>query len=84
VLELRISELGEGRRRIGSLLLLHDVTERHHAQLRIASTLAERNAQLHQVALLEAELRDQAMRDPLTGLHNRRALVQRFVQGLQH
>ena len=84
VLELRISELGEDRRRIGMLLLLHDVTERHHAQQRIAGTLAERNAQLQQVALLETELRDQALRDPLTGLHNRRALVQRFAQALQH
>ncbi len=84
VLELRISELGEGPRRIGRLLLLRDVTERHHAQLRIAGTLAERDAQLQQVAMLEAELREQAMRDPLTGLHNRRALIQRFAQELQH
>jgi diguanylate cyclase (GGDEF)-like protein len=84
VLEVRVSDIGEGDRRIGGLVQLRDVTAQHQAQARIAGTLAERDAQLRQVAQLEAELREQAMRDPLTGLYNRRALVQRFEQELQH
>ena len=82
--EVRVSEVGEGDRRIGSLVQLRDVTAQHHAQTRIAGTLAERDEQLRQVAQLEAELREQAMRDPLTGLYNRRALVQRFEAERQH
>jgi diguanylate cyclase (GGDEF)-like protein len=82
--EVRVSDVGEGDRRIGRLLQLRDVTAQHQAQARIAGTLAERDAQLRQVAELEAELREQAMRDPLTGLYNRRALVQRFEQELLH
>jgi diguanylate cyclase (GGDEF)-like protein len=82
--EVRVSDVGEGDRRIGRLVQLRDVTAQHLAQARIAGTLAERDAQLRQVAELEAELREQAMRDPLTGLYNRRALVQRFEQELLH
>jgi GGDEF domain-containing protein/PAS domain-containing protein len=84
IFEVRVSDVGEDERRIGRLVQLRDVTAQHHAQARIAGTLAERDAQLKQVAELEAELREQAMRDPLTGLYNRRALVQRFEQELQH
>jgi diguanylate cyclase (GGDEF)-like protein len=84
VFEVRVSDVGEGERRIGRLVQLRDVTMQHQAQARIAGTLAERDAQLRQVAQLEAELREQAMRDPLTALYNRRALVQRFEQELQH
>jgi diguanylate cyclase (GGDEF)-like protein len=84
VFEVRAIDIGEGERRIGRLLQLRDVTAQHHAQARIVGTLAERDAQLRQVAQLEAELREQALRDPLTGLYNRRALVQRFEQELQH
>jgi diguanylate cyclase (GGDEF)-like protein len=79
VLEVRASEIGSDRRRIGRLVQLRDVTERHRTQVRLVQTLAERNAQLQQVAALQSELREQALRDPLTGLHNRRALEQRFL-----
>jgi len=84
VLEVRASEIGEGAHRVGRLLQLRDVTAQHQAQARLVDTLAERSRQLQQVAALEAELREQVLRDPLTGLHNRRALVQRFAQEAQH
>jgi diguanylate cyclase (GGDEF)-like protein len=84
VFEVRVSDIGEGDRRIGQLIQLRDVTAQHHAQARIAGTLAERDEQLRQVAQLEAELREQALRDPLTGLYNRRALAQRFEQERRH
>jgi diguanylate cyclase (GGDEF)-like protein len=79
VLELRVRELGSGARHIGRLVQLRDVTERQATQARLVQTLAERNAQLQQVAALQAELREQALRDPLTGLRNRRALQQAYA-----
>ncbi len=78
VFEVRLRDIGDGDRRVGRLVQLRDITERQRAQMRLMQTLAERNAQLSQVALLQAELREQALRDPLTGLHNRRALDERF------
>ena len=78
VLELRRRPLGERERRVGELLQLRDVTEHHRAQVRLVQALADRNAQLQTVAALQAELREQALRDPLTGLHNRRALQLQF------
>jgi diguanylate cyclase (GGDEF)-like protein len=76
--ELRVRAIGPTQRQIGRLLQLRDVTEYHRAQVRVVHTLAERNAQLQKVAALQAELHEQALRDPLTGLLNRRALQQRF------
>jgi diguanylate cyclase (GGDEF)-like protein len=64
--------LGAGRRRIGTLLQLHDVTARENERRQVMQHLAQRDAE-------QALLRDQALRDPLTGLWNRRALEERFV-----
>jgi diguanylate cyclase (GGDEF)-like protein len=84
VMEVRVAELGEGARRVGHLLQLRDVTERHRAQARLIDTLTERDDQLRQVVKLQSDLREQTLRDPLTGLHNRRALAERFAQEVQH
>jgi PAS domain-containing protein len=84
IYELRVAPIGRDGRQIGRLLQLHDVTEQQHAQARMVQTLAERNSQLSQVAALQDELREQALRDPLTGLHNRRALEQRFAQEAEY
>lgn len=84
VLDVRATDIGDGQRRIGRMLQLRDVTERHRTQTRLAAALAQRDAQLAQVAQLEAELREQTLRDPLTGLHNRRALAQRFAHEQAH
>jgi diguanylate cyclase (GGDEF)-like protein len=84
VYELRVRMVGEAARHIGRLVQLHDVTEQQQAQARMAQALAERNAQLNRVAALQDELREQALRDPLTGLHNRRALEQRFAQEAEY
>jgi diguanylate cyclase (GGDEF)-like protein len=80
--EVGSRSIGPADAPIGRLLQLRNVSEHHRNQARLVHTLAERNAQLQQVAALQAELRDQALRDPLTGLHNRRALEQRFAAGL--
>jgi diguanylate cyclase (GGDEF)-like protein len=78
IYELRQQAIGHGKQEIGRLLQLRDVTEQQRTQASIVHTLAERNAQLSQVAELQEELRELSLRDPLTGLYNRRALAQRF------
>jgi len=80
VYEVQQREIGEGARRIGTLVQLHDVTAHHQAHTQAAQTLAARDAALDEAAAMQAFLREQAMRDPLTGLLNRRALDERFAQ----
>jgi len=84
IYELRVQPIGSEGRQLGRLVLLRDVTEQQQAQARMVQTLAERSAQLSKVAELQDELREQALRDPLTGLHNRRALEQRFAQEAEY
>ncbi|MFT3820101.1 MAG: diguanylate cyclase [Rubrivivax sp.] len=71
--DLRSRTLGAGRRHIGTLLQLHDVTARERERHQVMQHLAQRDAE-------HSLLRDQALRDPLTGLLNRRALEERFAQ----
>lgn len=82
VYEISLRDVAAGGHVLGRLLQLRDVTGHHLAQARLAQTLDQRDAQLRQVAALQHELREQALRDPLTGLHNRRALQARFAQGV--
>lgn len=82
VFEVSLRDVAAGGHVLGRLVQLRDVTGHHLAQARLAQTLDERDAQLRQVAALQHELREQALRDPLTGLHNRRALQARFAQGV--
>jgi PAS domain S-box-containing protein len=60
----------------GSVAILRDVT----AFVETQSALEEANRRLHDriadVELLQEELREQAIRDPLTGLYNRRYLTE--------
>lgn len=69
--------LRQGDRPVGALLQLHDVSELQHAHAQTQRTLAAREADLDEATALQALLREQAMHDPLTGLLNRRALVER-------
>ena len=84
IYEMRVRAIGAVPRQIGQLVQLRNVTEQQLTQARILQTLAERNAQLSRVASLQQELRDQALRDPLTGLYNRRALAERFADERGH
>jgi len=71
-IEAEISYLAGEPGASGTLLLLRDVTER----LRFERDLLEANRRLQQQLeenqALQEQLRDQAVRDPLTGLFNRR------------
>lgn len=59
-------------RDVGRLLLLRDITHRKEAELRLQAALAELEKQLQSNLALQQQLREQAIRDGLTGLHNRR------------
>ncbi len=51
-----------------------DITEIHNAQERLRSTNAELENRVEEVHALQALLQEQAIRDPLSGLYNRRYL----------
>ncbi len=56
------------------LAVKEDITERKLAQEAIEQANIKLQSQLEAIQLLQAELREQAIRDPLTGLYNRRYL----------
>ena len=58
----------------GRLLVLRDVTARERATVDMRALNARLAAQLAENAALHARLREEAIRDALTGLHNRRYL----------
>lgn len=64
-----------------------DIEQRRHEQESLLHANQDLHIQLNKVKALQRELREQATRDPLTGLHNRRflnsALPQRIEQATQ-
>ncbi len=75
--EVQHRMLGTPAEPLGALILMHDVSTRHQAHAETVRTLAARELELDKATALQALLREQAMHDPLTGLLNRRALVER-------
>ncbi|MFN8382904.1 MAG: diguanylate cyclase [Anaerolineales bacterium] len=58
----------------GRIILFHDITERKQAEVAIQQANERLQEQLIEIELLHAQLREQAIRDSLTGLYNRRYL----------
>ncbi|MCM2254697.1 MAG: diguanylate cyclase [Vicinamibacteria bacterium] len=56
------------------IAIKQDVTEQRRTQSALAAAHAELAARLVEIESLNSMLREQAVRDPLTGLHNRRFL----------
>lgn len=69
-----LSPLGELRPVIGWTVLLEDVSQRRAEEQRLAKALARRSAQLTAAMQAQQEAETLALRDPLTGLLNRRGL----------
>lgn len=72
--EVQVEPPGDARPPLGLLVQLHDVTEHENERHRAVQSLS----QSERLAVREAERaqwRDQALRDPLTGLWNRRVLA---------
>lgn len=55
-----------------ALCVLSDVTAAHEAQMRLATTNRELERHVVEITALQERLREQALRDKLTGLFNRR------------
>ncbi len=60
----------------GILAMAHDVSERKRNERDLADANARLRTQLLEIQALESRLREQSIRDPLTGLHNRRYLTE--------
>jgi diguanylate cyclase (GGDEF)-like protein/PAS domain S-box-containing protein len=74
-LDLRVTPLYDRDHRIsGRLLVFRDVTERKQIEKRLRSINDQLQGQLIEIGILQSKLREQAIRDPLTNLFNRRYL----------
>ncbi len=60
---------------LGSILLAHDVSDMHNQRLALAEVNRRMTEQLATIEKLRAELAEEAIRDSLTGLYNRRHLM---------
>ncbi|HEX8221584.1 MAG TPA: diguanylate cyclase [Chloroflexia bacterium] len=58
----------------GRVIVLRDVTDRKNAELALREANDQLQLKLEEVTRLQEQLREQALRDPLTGLFNRRYL----------
>lgn len=77
--QVRASSLTDRRdRSLGTVLVARDVTEANALNRRLAAAHAQLVRQVETIEALRADLVELASRDPLTGLHNRRHLVERF------
>jgi diguanylate cyclase (GGDEF)-like protein len=75
VIDLRISSLSNRRGLMaGKLILLHDITHQNQTRSQLEQANVRLQAQITEIEGLHEQLREQAIRDPLTGLFNRRYL----------
>jgi diguanylate cyclase (GGDEF)-like protein/PAS domain S-box-containing protein len=58
----------------GRLMIFRDITERKQVEKRLRYVNDRQQSQLIEIGLLQSKLREQAIRDPLTNLFNRRYL----------
>lgn len=81
--ELRVNEITrltrEGPLSLGKMLYLRDVTQRYLSELKLSEALVLSEQRLATITNLHELLREQALRDPLTGLYNRRYLDEFFA-----
>lgn len=73
--DLRISPLLSGDHSLtGRLFLFRDISDRVHIEGQLRQANRRLQKQLNEIEALQAKLQEQAIRDPLTGLLNRRFL----------
>jgi len=74
-LDLRVTPLYDRNHTLnGRLLVFRDITERKQVEKRLRFVNDRQQSQLIEIGLLQSKLREQAIRDPLTNLFNRRYL----------
>lgn len=69
--ELRMTPLKDG---MGRIVNLYDTTERKRSELKLVEANAALIARLEEIQRLHSQLKEQAIKDSLTGLYNRRFL----------
>ncbi|MFI8480387.1 histidine kinase N-terminal 7TM domain-containing protein [Pseudomonas sp. NPDC078700] len=77
--ELNIRPIERASHELGQMIYLRDVSQRHISELELAEALAVSEQRLLTISNLHELLREQALRDPLTGLYNRRYLEEFFA-----
>lgn len=74
-LDLRVTPLYDAYRQVsGRLFVFRDVTERKDVEKKLRHANRRLQDQLIEIGILQSQLREQAIRDPLTDLFNRRYL----------
>lgn len=74
-LDLRITPLFDAYQHLnGRLLAFRDVTDRKEVEKKLRNANSRLQTQLIEIGVLQSQLREQAIRDPLTDLFNRRYL----------
>jgi diguanylate cyclase (GGDEF)-like protein/PAS domain S-box-containing protein len=74
-IEVRMTHLKEiSGEKSGQLILLYDITLRKKAEDELQAVNARLQAQVEEIRGLKDKLREESIRDPLTGLYNRRYL----------
>lgn len=74
-LDLRVTPLYDRNQLLsGRLMVFRDITERKQVEKRLRYVNDKLHGQLIEIGLLQSKLREQAIRDPLTNLFNRRYL----------
>lgn len=72
--ELKKVPLSYRRKNVGLLLMLRDITHRKLGEIKLHDAMADLEAQFETNLQLQQQLYEDAIRDVLTGLHNRRFL----------
>jgi diguanylate cyclase (GGDEF)-like protein/PAS domain S-box-containing protein len=74
-LDVRDTPVADARgRALGTIVVARDVSEQERRQAAVVSLNRRLAEQVREIERLRAELAEEAVRDPLTGLHNRRQL----------
>lgn len=82
-LDLNITPLVDDKKHsIGRMLVFHDITSRKQSETVLKETNQKLHEQLVEIRTLRDQLHEQATRDPLTNLYNRRYLEEVFSQEL--
>jgi diguanylate cyclase (GGDEF)-like protein/PAS domain S-box-containing protein len=82
-LDLRVAPLYDRNELLnGRLMVFRDITERKQVEKRLRYVNDRLQGQLIEIGLLQSKLREQAIRDPLTNLFNRRYLEETLEREL--
>ncbi len=83
ILDLKVTSLVDRKKRTrGRMMVFRDITLRKEHEARLQTQNKQLQTQLEEIRLLRDQLREQATRDPLTNLYNRRYLEEMLQQEL--